>query len=387
MTNEHLNRPFTLSIVIPCYNERTTLRKCIERVLSISDDQMSLEVIIVDDCSTDNSYDIALQLEKEHREITVQHHEKNQGKGAALRTGFKLATGDFVAVQDADLEYDPNELKKLCMPLVEKKADVVLGSRFLSSGVHRVLYFWHYLGNRFLTLLSNMFSDLNLTDMETCYKVFRREVIQNIEIKENRFGFEPEIVAKVAHMRLRIFEMGISYYGRTYEEGKKIGFKDGLRALYCIIRYNSHKAPLSLQFFIYLFIGGIAALTNLCIFLILYRFGLSVYIAAPTAFFTAAVVNYLLSIVLLFRHKIKWGSTLEIIIYIVVVVSVATVDLFITKFGIMLGIAPGISKLIASASALILNFLGRRYLVFPEPASGTWQPQEVLNSENVKPDK
>lgn len=173
------------------------------------------------------------------------------GKGAALRTGFKYATGDYVGVQDADLEYDPKDLKRLLKPLVSGEADVVLGSRFRSSESSRVLYFWHYLGNRFLTLLSNMFTDLNLTDMETCYKVFRSDVIKSIDLKEDRFGFEPEVVAKIAQMRIRIFKMGISYRGRTYEEGKKIRIKGGVRALYCIFRYNAHRVPLPIQPLIY----------------------------------------------------------------------------------------------------------------------------------------
>ncbi|MHC4454721.1 MAG: glycosyltransferase family 2 protein [Planctomycetota bacterium] len=245
-----------LSIVVPCFNEEKTLRKCIEKVLEIDDDTLFLELIIVDDCSSDRSLVIARELEDKYPGIiNVLNHKINQGKGAALRTGFQKATGDFVAVQDADLEYNPMEFKKLLVPLINNQADVVFGSRFLSAGHHRVLYFWHYLGNRLLTFLSNMFTDLNLTDMETCYKVFKREIIQNIQIKENRFGFEPEIVAKVAQMRLRIFEIGISYYARTYEEGKKIGIKDGIRALYCIFRYNAHFAPLPIQFLIYFFIG------------------------------------------------------------------------------------------------------------------------------------
>jgi glycosyltransferase involved in cell wall biosynthesis len=211
MSNINLRRPVKLSVVIPCYNEEPTLYICIKKILDIADNYLSLEIIIVDDCSTDKSFSIASELEENHTEVTVLHHEKNMGKGAALRNGFALASGDFVAVQDADLEYDPIDLKRLLIPLINDNADVVFGSRFLSTGAHRVLYFWHYMGNRFLTFLSNMFTDLNLTDMETCYKVFRREVIQNINIEEDRFGFEPEIVAKVAHMRLRIYEMGISY--------------------------------------------------------------------------------------------------------------------------------------------------------------------------------
>ena len=228
-----------LSVVIPCYNEESTLESCVQKVMQMATEDLKLELIIINDASSDKSLAIAHSLADQYPIIKVLNHEVNQGKGAALRTGFKHATGDFVVVQDADLEYDPMEIPGLLKPLIEGKADVVLGSRFLSGGTHRVLYFWHSLGNKFLTLLSNMFTDLNLTDMETCYKVFKREVIQSIDIKENRFGFEPEIVAKVAQRRLRIFEMGISYFGRTYEEGKKIGWKDGVRALYCIFRYNA----------------------------------------------------------------------------------------------------------------------------------------------------
>jgi len=231
--------------------------------MTIQDPNLTLEVIIVDDGSKDASYTIAMELAEQYAEVNVQQHQKNQGKGAALRTGFTMATGDYVAIHDADLEYDPNDLKKLLRPLLDDEADVVLGSRFLTADTHRVLYFWHSVGNKFLTLLSNMFTDLNLTDMETCYKVFRREVIQSVDIEESRFGFEPEIVAKIAHMRLRIFEMGISYYGRTYEEGKKIGLKDAFRAFYCIFKFNAHRVPVPIQFLVYLFIGGTAALINL----------------------------------------------------------------------------------------------------------------------------
>ena len=252
MSEVTYDRPVKLSIVVPCYNEEPTIKKCINKVLKIADDRLSLEIIIVDDCSTDHSLLVAHELEKKHPEISLLQHEKNRGKGAALRTGFQKVTGDFVAVQDADLEYEPMDLKKLLIPLVNNDADVVLGSRFLSPEFHRVLYFWHSLGNRFLTFLSNMFTDLNLTDMEACYKVFRRDIIQNIDIKEDRFGFEPEIVAKLAHLRLRIYEIGISYRGRTYEEGKKISVRDGFRALYCIFRYNAHSAPLPIQLLFYL---------------------------------------------------------------------------------------------------------------------------------------
>lgn len=363
-----------LSIVIPCYNEEKTLRKCVDRVLEIADNNLSLEIIVVDDCSNDNSYLIACDLEKKHSEIIVIRHEKNSGKGAALRSGFKIASGDYVAIQDADLEYDPNDLKRLIVPLIEDKADVVLGSRFLSAGAHRVLYFWHSLGNRFLTFLSNMFTDLNLTDMETCYKVFRREVIQSIDIKENRFGFEPEIVAKVAQMRLRIFEMGVSYYGRTYAEGKKIGVKDGIHALYCIFRYNAHRAPLPIQFFLYLIIGSIAAIVNLISFQFFYYIGIIIDIAAPLAFTIAAFVNYILCIKILFRHQARWSSITEIFAYLFIVFIAGFFDFIITKSLFNLGIGLGISKLFATLSVFIINFLGRRFVVFPEQPPGPWKP-------------
>lgn len=225
-----------LSVIVPCYNERQTIVQIIEAVHASS--YPDKEIIIVDDCSRDGTKEILQTLSED---IKVYYHAQNQGKGAAIRTGIKAATGDLVVIQDADLEYDPNEYQMLIEPILKDKADVVYGSRFIGSGPHRVLYFWHRVGNGFLTLLSNMFTNLNLTDMETCYKVFRREIIQNIEIQENRFGFEPEITAKVARMDCRIYEVGISYYGRTYKEGKKIGWQDGIRAIYCIIKYNLFK--------------------------------------------------------------------------------------------------------------------------------------------------
>jgi glycosyltransferase involved in cell wall biosynthesis len=224
-----------LSIVIPCYNETKTIRQIVDRVRAAPIDEK--EIIIVDDCSRDGTRDL-LRTEIAPLVDKIVYHEVNRGKGAALRTGFAAATGDIVLVQDADLEYDPQEYPKLIKPILDGRADVVFGSRFMGSDAHRVVYFWHMIGNKLLTLCSNMFTNLNLTDMETCYKAFRREVLQKIVIVEDRFGFEPEITAKVARLRVPIYEVGICYYGRTYEEGKKIGWRDGFRALYAIVKYN-----------------------------------------------------------------------------------------------------------------------------------------------------
>ena len=223
-----------LSVIIPCFNEVKTLNELLAAVKECGVED--LEIIIVDDCSTDGTRELLKNLNDDT--IKVLYHDFNKGKGAALRTGFKNATGDICIVQDADLEYDPKEFPLLLDPIIKNKADVVFGSRFQSGRPHRVVYFWHRIGNGVLTLLSNFFTDLNLSDMETCYKAFRTEVIKSIEIKENRFGFEPEITAKISKMDLRIYEVGISYYGRTYDEGKKIGWKDGIRAIYCILKYN-----------------------------------------------------------------------------------------------------------------------------------------------------
>ena len=225
-----------LTIVIPCYNEKNTIHEIVDAVHACG--VPDKEIIIVDDFSTDGCRDI-LKNEIAQKVSKIVYHDFNQGKGAALRTGIQHATGDVVVVQDADLEYDPKELALLMAPIERGKADVVFGSRFMGGQPHRVVYFWHMIGNKFLTLLSNMFTNINLTDMETCYKMFRREIIQGIQIEEERFGFEPEITAKISKIReCRIYEMGISYYGRTYAEGKKIGMKDGFRAIYAIVKYN-----------------------------------------------------------------------------------------------------------------------------------------------------
>ena len=224
-----------LSVVIPVYNEAATVAELISRVHEVD---VPKEIIVVDDGSTDGTRDKLQELKSKYENMVVLFQPRNRGKGAALRQGFKRATGDFVLVQDGDLEYDPAEYPVLLRPLIEGKADVVYGSRFLTTKQHRVLFFWHSVGNQLLTLVSNMFTNLNLTDMETGFKVFRRQVIQSIKLEQNRFGFEPEVTVKIARMKLRIYEVGISYSGRTYEEGKKIGWKDGVKALWCIVKYS-----------------------------------------------------------------------------------------------------------------------------------------------------
>jgi glycosyltransferase involved in cell wall biosynthesis len=227
-----------LSIVIPVYNEAATIRKIVETVKGVPLEGIEKELILVDDFSTDGTRQVLGEMAGGDPALKVLYHEVNQGKGAALRTGFAAATGDWVLIQDADLEYDPHEYPRLLAPLLSGRADVVFGSRFLGGGPHRVVYYWHSLGNKFLTTLSNMTTNLNLTDMEVCYKVFKREIIQSIPLKENRFGFEVEITAKVARRHLKVYEVPISYYGRDYAEGKKIGWKDGFSAIRCIVKYG-----------------------------------------------------------------------------------------------------------------------------------------------------
>jgi len=232
-----------LSILIPMYNEEATLEQIVARIFEVDYGVDEVDVVIVDDRSTDSSFDVAQRIAEKHANVVVIQHEINRGKGAAIRTAMKTATGDVMIVQDADLEYDPRDIPSLISLIRDDIADVVFGSRFSSSGPHRVLYYWHQIGNNFLTLLSNMMTNLNLTDMEVCYKAFRRDVVDTIEIEEDRFGFEPEITAKVAKGQWRIFEVPISYFGRTYDEGKKIGWRDGVRAIICILKYNLFRRP------------------------------------------------------------------------------------------------------------------------------------------------
>jgi len=241
MTNSKLT-PNKLSIIVPAYNESKTIHLILDKIKTATlINTIQKEIIIVNDCSTDDTGECVLKYIENNSNLGIKYHKHktNKGKGAAIRTGIENATGEYFIIQDADLEYDPNEYNLMLKPIIDGYADVVYGSRFMGGGPHRILFFWHSIGNKLLTFLSNMFTNLNLTDMETCYKMFRTEIIQNIILKENRFGFEPEVTAKISKLKnIRIYEIGISYYGRTYREGKKINWKDGFRAIYCIIKYG-----------------------------------------------------------------------------------------------------------------------------------------------------
>lgn len=357
-----------LSLVVPCYNEEKTLSGIVQRVLSLRSENLELEIIIVDDCSKDKSWETAQALAAKHPEITLAKHEVNQGKGAALRTGFLKATGDFVGIQDADMEYNPADYLVMLEPLLDGRADVVYGSRYLKPDTRRVLYFWHSCMNKFLTFTSNMFTDLGITDMETCYKLFKREVIQAIapRLKENRFGFEPEVTTYIAEAKVRVYECAISYDPRTFEEGKKIGWKDGLRALYCIMHYGACNAPIPMQLIIYFFIGAASALVNLASFaLLLNIFRTDLYWAITGAYIVSALTNYLLCVAILFRHKARWNTAGEIIAYLITLIVMGGIDIGLTKLLINWLQAPLWGKFIASLVGFFGNYFLRRKLVFP----------------------
>lgn len=361
-----VNEVHSLTLVVPCYNEESTLVACIEKVLELQSSRLTLEIIIVDDHSTDNSLEIANKIAEQHSQVRVLHHEVNKGKGAALRTGFQYATGDFVGVQDADLEYEPLEYLSLLKPLLKGDADVVLGSRYLKREQRKVLYFWHSWMNKTLTFVSNMMTNLDITDMETCYKLFRREIIQSIDLKEDRFGFEPEVVTKVAQRGCRVWEVAINYRPRSFEEGKKIGWRDGVHALYCILHYGAHTAALPMQLLLYFFIGAASAVVNILLFASLNAMGVDMTLAIVTSFTVAALVNYLLCIAILFRHNARWSTPGEIFMYLLTLAIMGAFDVGVTYGILALGAGALLSKTVATILGFIGNFVLRKYLVFPE---------------------
>ncbi len=362
-----------LSLIVPIYNEEATLSNTVNKILELEKEDyfkknlIEIEVILVDDCSNDKSAEIAKNI-CDNDKIKIFFHKKNKGKGAALKTGFIEATGDFIGIQDADNEYNPKDYIKLLQPLLENKADVCFGSRYLKQNTRRVLYFWHTYMNKFLTLLTNMYTNLDITDMETCYKLFKKEVIKEIapKLKENRFGFEPEVTIQVAKGNWRVYESAISYIPRTYEEGKKIKAKDGLRAMYCIFHYGANTAPAPMQFILYLFIGAISAIANIISFMIFTKFFNNLIINIALAFFISAFINYILCILILFRHKARWNSIMEIIAYIITLLIMGTVDYFTTLSLLFIGCGNFWSKTISSAVGVLGNFLLRKFFVFPE---------------------
>jgi len=355
-----------LSLIIPVYNEEKSLESIVERTLAIKKDlgDIELELIIVDDCSNDNSFEIAKKLESEN--VKIFRHEKNKGKGAALKTGFMQASGEYIGIQDADMEYNPFDYIKLLKPLIENKADVCYGSRYLAHEERKVLYFWHTFMNKGLTYLTNMYSNLDITDMETCYKLFKKDVIKEIapKLKENRFGFEPELTMYVAQGGYRVYGCAIEYNPRSYEEGKKIKAKDGLRALYCILHYGAHKAPLPMQFLLYLIIGAISAIVNIIAFLIFTKSGFSLFQAVVFAFIISALINYFLCILLLFKHKARFSTIAEIIAYTLVVISMCYLDYCCTYLFLALSLDNFWAKALSSLVGVIGNFLFRKYFVF-----------------------
>lgn len=359
----------TLTLIIPCYNEEKTLAGIVERCFSLASDSLALELVIVNDCSEDASDSVAKALVQKYPNVVKYFaHEKNMGKGAALRTGFMKATGDFVGIQDADMEYTPTDYLTMLEPMLDGRADVVYGSRYLLPDTRRVLYWWHTKMNKSLTMFSNMFTNLDITDMETCYKLFRREVIQEIapKLKENRFGFEPEVTALVANGGYRVYECAIHYNPRTVEEGKKINWKDGVRALYCIMHYSASTAPVPMQLILYFFIGAFSAVVNLIAFFLLGKYGADFTPAIAIAFALSALVNYLLCIAILFRHKARWNGPGEIFMYLITLAIMGVLDWWVTKSLIFLGMAVGLAKTLSVIVGFFGNYILRRVLVFPE---------------------
>lgn len=369
-----------LSLIIPCYNEEKTLADIVERCIqlipptttqsySVFSELLHLELIIINDCSTDGSDSVAHSLVKKYPD-TVKYfcHEKNMGKGAALRTGFLKATGDYVGIQDADVEYNPKDYLTMLEPLLDGRADVVYGSRYLLPDTRRVLYWWHTKMNKSLTTFSNMFTNLDITDMETCYKLFRREVIQEIapKLKENRFGFEPEVTALVAKGGYRVYECAIHYTPRTVEEGKKINWKDGVRALYCIMHYSASTAPVPMQLILYFFIGAFSAICNILAFFILGKCGTPFTPSVITAFIISALVNYLLCITILFQHKARWSGVGELFTYLITLSIMGGLDWLVTTGLVTTGMTAGGAKAIAAIAGFFGNFVLRRFLVFSE---------------------
>lgn len=363
--NDSLATP-ELTLIVPCYNEEKTLRRCVDRCMELAQHGVRLEIIIVNDCSTDNSESIAREIALENPVVKVFSQPRNMGKGAALRRGFECATGKYVGIQDADAEYTPLDYLTLLQPLRDGKADVVYGSRYLRQDTRRVLYFWHTWMNRSLTFVSNMFTNLDISDMETCYKLFKKEVIQEItpNLKEDRFGFEPEITCLVSRMKCRVYECAIHYDPRTYEEGKKIGWKDGIHALYCILHYGAPYAPLPMQIILYFFIGATCAIVNVVAFSLFFAFGFGLFSSVVLAFALSAGLNYLLCIAILFRHKARWSSTGEVVSYIICVCLMCLLDYGITAGLTALGMSEIWSKCWAAVIGFFGNFYLRKYIVF-----------------------
>lgn len=361
-----------LSIVIPVFNEAKTIKKIIKRVRRAPLPHFfERELIIIDDGSTDNT-DTILKNLKEKTDLKIIHHDKNQGKGAALRTGFAKARGEIIIVQDADLEYDPQEYPRLLKPILKHKADVVYGSRFLGGRPHRILYYWHSVANHFLTWFSNMFSDLDLSDMETCYKVFRSKVIKKIKIEENRFGFEPEITAKIGELarneEVRVYEVGISYYGRTYEEGKKIGMSDAFRAAFCIYKYNTSKFATISK---YILNGIVIALSQFLFMVLLvgalgFNSKLGQNVSNIVSIELALIVAFLFHFYLTWRNKYTGsGIFIKKLINFHIISAIS----FLARVGLFylllnLGFEYKLNTLIGIAIAIIINFIGYDKYVF-----------------------